>query len=116
MIVSLGSMRDVVEANKTRSDEFEIINECADEYAFVQIDELKDAQSEEIGKIDHLWTLCFAVFMMIASEICCGVTLICYAVTCKNGIGIDLGQNFNTNCNQLCKQSTAYMSLIKVGG
>ena len=97
MIVSLSNMREAAEANHSRSDEFEIINECADAYTFVQIDELKDAQSEELGKIEHLWTLCFAVFMMLASEICCGATLICCAVTCKNGV--NCGQSFKTNCD-----------------
>ena len=85
MIVSLNNMRDAADKNHSVSDEFEIINECADEYAYVQIDELKDAQFEELEKIDHLWTLCFAVFMMLAAEFCFGVTCLCCAVVCKNG-------------------------------
>ena len=109
MIVSLSKTRDAVEGSHSRFDEFEIINECADEYAFVQIDELKDVQSEELGKIILLWTLCFAVFMMIASEICCGVIFIC----CHG-----LGQNIYIKpmCNQFCKEAAAFMLLYKVLG
>ena len=114
MIVSLGNMRSAAEANHSRSDEFEIINECAEEFAHVQIDEIKDAQLEEIEKIDHLWTLCFAAFMMMVSEVCCGLSIFCCAVGCK--ACHEVGTNFSRNCDQLCKQSYAYMSLIKVGG
>ena len=115
MIVSLSDMRDAVEANHSRYDEFKIFNECADEYAFVQIEELKYIQSEELGKIELLWTLCFASFMMIAAEIF-GATLMCCGMICKQCFGTDIGRAFKTNFDQFCKEAAAFMSLYKVLG
>ena len=66
----------------------------------------------EFDKINHLWTLSFAAFMVMVAECFCFGCAFCCAGLNKHG----WGDNVSRTWREMFEEGFHYMSLIKHGG
>ena len=67
-------MREALNENIDLADEYDIINECADEYSRVDADALIAVQEEELNKIAPMFNMSWTLFAYIFFE--------CFIVGC----------------------------------
>ncbi len=110
MLTSLAEMQSAVNANLSVADEFTLINECADVKAFVDGDELRAIQEENIDKINSLFNMCIAAFGMMAVEV-----LMCCCAVCITAMGnSSCSRNFS-EAGDFCNEAGFFMGLTKYG-
>ena len=93
VLSSLSKMREALNENIDLADEYDIINECADEYSRVDADALIGAQEDELNKIAPMFNMSWTLFAYIFFECFIAGCLVC----CNN-----CGNNSpSCDCNNL---------------
>ena len=111
MLTSLAEMKNAVDSNLSVADEFALINECADSKAFVDGEELKAIQAENLDKINTLFNMCIAAFVMMAVEVfmCCCAACIAATDTCA------ANRQCSNSPGEVCEETGFFISLTKYG-
>lgn len=112
MLTSLAEMKNAVDANMSVADEFALINECGDSKAYVDGDALIAIQTESLDKINTLFNMCIAAFVIMAVEVGCCCCVGC--LTAMDNSGCRVGRCMDSR-EGVCEEVGFFMSLTKYG-